>query len=113
MKFKYNLDGKSALHRIFFTGGIDKTDPTNTADISENSVMVFFRKSFSNLLFKTWFKVLVLSLFAAYLAVSVWGFLHIQEGLKRVHLQRDDSYLTDHFIKESKYFGEYANRIQV
>ena len=88
-------------------------DPNNVKDNSQNAVMVFFRDSFAKFLFKTWVKVLVLLSFVAYIAISSWGIMHVEEGLKQERLFRDDSYLAQFHVKESYYFKKYPHRIQV
>jgi len=106
-------DGKSKLFKLFFTGGIDRADPCNKLDNTQNAVMVWFRDKFAPFLAIKWVKFLVLVLFVAYLGVSTYEVLGISEGLKEERLYNDYSYMAQFVLADTKYFKRYQYRVQV
>ena len=52
-------------------------------------------------------------LFAGYLAGAVYGCLHVQEGLDKRRLARQDSYSHRFFEDQAKYFQDLPYRVQV
>lgn len=57
--------------------------------------------------------VLVLTLFVVYLSVAIWGCCRVREGLDKRRLAREDSYSTEAFNVEYKYFRDHPWRVQV
>ena len=111
--FTFFSEGKGFLYNVFCSGGINEKDPWNEKDNRENVFMAFFRDFVAQALNKGSVKVVVLILFAGYLAVSGWAVASIEEGLNRRHLARFDSYSVEFYDAEDKYFKEYPFRINV
>jgi hypothetical protein len=101
------------LFKLFFTGGIDKEDPDNKVDNSENAVMVFFRDHFAKFIAKKWVGFLVLLAFLLYLGVATYGLLGLTEGLQEERLYHEDSYVAQFARMDYKYFKRYQFRVQV
>ncbi|XP_071446511.1 patched domain-containing protein 3-like isoform X1 [Hetaerina americana] len=106
-------DHRSWLYRMLCTGGHNPEDPHNPRDNVEHSVMVFFREKVAWMLNKPFIKVLVVIVFAGYLAGACYGITNIKEGLERRKLSRTDSYSIDFYDREDFYFREFPYRIQV
>ena len=98
---------------MFCSGGINKDDPFNKKDNKENGMMLFFRNYVGGALNKNWVKILILVVYAGYVAVSGWGVSQIREGLERKRLARYDSYSTGYYSLEDGQYREYPYRISV
>jgi hypothetical protein len=98
---------------MLFTGGIDKSDPTNEKDNPDDAIMLFFRDYFAKFITKTWVKVTVILVFLAYLGVSAYGITTMEEGLRLERLYSEDSYLHQFYVNQNKYFRAYPYRVQV
>ena len=106
-------EGKGFWYNAFCAGGINKKDPLNEKDNRDNVFMAFFRDVFAAILNKVSVKVIVLIIFAGYLAVSGWAVSRLKEGLKREHLARSDSYSIEFYDKEETLFKDYPFRVHV
>ncbi|XP_036378624.1 patched domain-containing protein 3 [Megalops cyprinoides] len=73
----------------------------------------FFKKYYGPFLTKSWTKVLVILLYAAYLTTSIYGCFQIQEGIDLRNLAADDSYVVKYYNDEKEYFSEYGPNIMV
>nr|CAD7394216.1 unnamed protein product [Timema cristinae] len=128
---------RSWMYRIFCSGGVDPDDPNNPLDNPEHGLMVFFRDSVADVLNKWPVKVLVIAVFAVYLAGAGYGVnqlanalgvlsstaedgeievrisVGMKEGLERRKLSRADSYSVEFYDREDFYFREFPYRIQV
>ncbi|PSN48726.1 hypothetical protein C0J52_08794 [Blattella germanica] len=106
-------DKRSWLYRKFCTGGVDPSDPDNPLDNKEHCLMAYFRDSVAPTL--NWWpvKVVVVIVFAFYIAGACYGIMGIQEGLERRKLSRSDSYSVEFYDREDFYFREFPYRIQV
>jgi hypothetical protein len=98
---------------MFCTGGIDPADPDNPRDNKEHCIMTYFRDSMAPML--NWWpvKVIVVAVFACYVAGACYGISGIEEGLERRKLSRSDSYSVQFYDREDFYFREFPYRIQV
>uniref|UniRef100_A0A0A9X8T6 Patched domain-containing protein 3 n=3 Tax=Lygus hesperus TaxID=30085 RepID=A0A0A9X8T6_LYGHE len=104
---------RSFLYKVFCTGGINPKDPDNPLDNPENALMVFFRDCIAPCLAKWPVKVLIIILFAGYLAGACYGVTTLQEGLQRRKLSKADSYSIVFYDREDIYFREFPYRMQV
>nr|CAD7443243.1 unnamed protein product [Timema bartmani] len=104
---------RSWMYRIFCSGGVDPDDPNNPLDNPEHGLMAFFRDSVADVLNKWPVKVLVIAVFAVYLAGAGYGVTKMKEGLERRKLSRADSYSVEFYDREDFYFREFPYRIQV
>jgi hypothetical protein len=75
--------------------------------------MAYFRENMAPLL--SWWpvKVIVVAVFACYVAGACYGIVGIEEGLERRKLSRSDSYSVEFYDREDFYFREFPYRIQV
>lgn len=104
---------RNILYRAFCSGGHNPEDPTNPEDNKEHAGMSFFRDTLAVWLNRWPVKVLVLTVFAAYLAGACYGITTMQEGLQRRKLSHATSYSIEFYDREDFYFREFPFRIQV
>lgn len=104
---------KSWFYRVFCAGGVNPKDPDNPVDNPDNMFMVFFRDVLAPCLSWWPIKLLVLVIFAAYLAGACYGITTLQEGLQRRKLSKADSYSIIFYDREDIYFREFPYRMQV
>lgn len=106
-------DKESWLYRTFCSGGVNPKDPANPRDNPDNAIMVWCRDSLGWALNQWYVKIMVLLVFAGYLAGALYGTTTIQEGLQRRKLSRPDSYSIEFYDRDDFYFREFPYRIQV
>ncbi|KAL4113456.1 hypothetical protein QTP88_017073 [Uroleucon formosanum] len=106
-------DKESWLYRVFCSGGVNPKDPGNPRDNPDNAIMVWCRDSLGWALNQWYVKIMVLLVFAGYLAGALYGTTTIQEGLQRRKLSRADSYSIEFYDRDDFYFREFPYRIQV
>lgn len=58
-------------------------------------------------------KLIIVLLFAGYLAIACYGVTQLKEGLERKKIVKHDSYLIDYFEREDQLYREFLYRIQV
>lgn len=104
---------KNILYRAFCAGGHNPEDPNNPVDNKEHAGMSFFRDTMAGWLNRWPVKVLVLLVFAAYLAGACYGITTMKEGLQRRKLSHATSYSIEFYDREDFYFREFPFRIQV
>uniref|UniRef100_UPI00398F5DDB patched domain-containing protein 3-like n=1 Tax=Pristiophorus japonicus TaxID=55135 RepID=UPI00398F5DDB len=102
--------GESKLYGLCCVGGA--YDQESGAE-SEHPVYVFFKKYYGPFLTNRWTKAAVVLLYAGYLASSIYGCLHINEGIDLRNLAFDDSYVIKFYDDESNFFSEYGPRVMV
>ncbi|XP_033837835.1 patched domain-containing protein 3 [Periophthalmus magnuspinnatus] len=73
----------------------------------------FFERFYGPFLTHKLIKAFVLVIYAAYLAVSLFGCLTIKEGLDIRNLALDDSYIIDFYQSQKQYFSEYSFNVMV
>lgn len=112
MNYKIS-DKESWLYRVFCSGGVNPKDPGNPRDNPDNAIMVWCRDSLGWALNQWYVKIMVLLVFAGYLAGALYGTTTIQEGLQRRKLSRADSYSIEFYDRDDFYFREFPYRIQV
>ncbi|KPP59988.1 patched domain-containing protein 3-like [Scleropages formosus] len=107
---KESVQERSKSYNICCVGGAyDKTTNTEKTQPMNN----FFKKYYGPFLTKTWTKVFVVFLYIGYVAVSIYGCFHIQEGIDLRNLAPDDSYIVNHYTNEEMYFSEYGPNVMV
>jgi hypothetical protein len=106
-------DNRSCFYRLLCTGGISEGDPYNPRDNREHACMAFFRDWVARALNIGVVKLLVLVIFAAYLAGACYGITTLKEGLERRRLSKEDSYSIVFYDLEDEYYREFPYRIQV
>ena len=98
-KEKLKEDGKSAGY-VFCCGG---TPPTSR-DESESLLDKFPRWLLPKIVLKTPLKIIILVIFAGYLAAAIYGCVNIKEGLEFKQLVSEDSYFYRYTTWRDDYF---------
>ncbi|XP_067147935.1 patched domain-containing protein 3 [Apteryx mantelli] len=80
---------------------------------SEHLMSKFFESHYGPFFTNKWVKILVVLLYGAYLAGSIYGCTQIREGIDLRNLASDDSYVIPYYDDDDKYFSEYGPRIMV
>ncbi|KZC09210.1 Patched domain-containing protein 3 [Dufourea novaeangliae] len=104
---------RSWIYRALCTGGVDPDDPYNPVDNPEHGCMSWFRDYLAGALNCRPIKVIVILIFACYLAGAIYGLTTLQEGLDRRKLSKNDSYSITFYDRQDYYFREFPYRIQV
>ncbi|XP_076653309.1 patched domain-containing protein [Halictus rubicundus] len=104
---------RSWLYKALCSGGIDRDDPYNPVDNPEHGCMSWFRDYLAAALNCRPVKVVVILIFACYLAGALYGLTTLQEGLDRRKLSKNDSYSIVFYDRQDYYFREFPYRIQV
>ncbi|XP_017877278.1 patched domain-containing protein 3 [Ceratina calcarata] len=104
---------RSWLYRALCSGGVDPNDPYNTVDNPEHGCMSWFRDYLAAALNCRPIKVIVILIFATYLAGALYGLTTLREGLDRRKLSKNDSYSIAFYDRQDYYFREFPYRIQV
>ncbi|XP_061094909.1 patched domain-containing protein 3-like [Conger conger] len=73
----------------------------------------FFKMYYGPFLTKTWTKVLVILLYAAYLAGGIYGCFQIQQGIDLKNLVSDSSYITKYYENDKEYFARYGPNVMI
>ncbi|XP_064188549.1 patched domain-containing protein 3-like isoform X1 [Anguilla rostrata] len=73
----------------------------------------FFKMYYGPFLTKTWTKAMVILLYAAYLAGSIYGCFQIQQGLDLKNLVPDSSYTVKYYKNEKEYFAGYGPNVMI
>ncbi|NWW16878.1 PTHD3 protein, partial [Falcunculus frontatus] len=79
----------------------------------EHPMSIFFKKYYGPFVTNKWIKVLMVLLYGAYLAGSVYGCTQIREGIDLRNLANDDSYIIPYYDDDEKYFSTYGPRVMV
>ena len=102
----------SACYRIWCAGGISSTfNPEE--EKSEQAITHFFRKYYGPFIVSPVVKILVVIIFMGYLALAIWGCLHVQEGLQIKDIFADDSYARQYYQDQAQYFTEFGVAVSV
>ncbi|XP_076630786.1 patched domain-containing protein [Colletes latitarsis] len=104
---------RSWLYKALCTGGVDPDDPYNPIDNPEHGCMSWFRDYLAVALNCRPIKVVIILIFACYLAGALYGLTTLQEGLDRRKLSKNDSYSIVFYDRQDYYFREFPYRIQV
>ncbi|XP_072026558.1 patched domain-containing protein 3-like [Amphiura filiformis] len=114
----------STAYSIFCAGGSfewpyesDEKQPisndTHAPNPSDSALMIFFRKYYGPFLTTKISVIVVVVLYFAYLAVTIWGVIHLEEGLDLKTAASDDSYLRAYYEEEESYFRLYGPDMMV
>ncbi|XP_068002156.1 patched domain-containing protein 3 [Melanerpes formicivorus] len=80
---------------------------------SEHPMSIFFKKYYGPFFTSKWIKPLVVLLYVAYLAGSIYGCTLIREGIDLRNLASDNSYVGPFYDDNEEYFSEYGPRVMV
>lgn len=105
-----NPDHHSEIYNICCVGGdYDK----NTGAEKKQPVSNFFKDYYGPFLIKPWVKGAVILLYLVYLASSIYGCFHVQQGIELYDLAADNSHVTRFNRKERQYFSDYGPSLMV
>ncbi|XP_047424393.1 patched domain-containing protein 3-like [Mugil cephalus] len=90
-------------------GGYDK----NTGAEKKQPTSNFFKDYYGPFLIKAWVKGVVIFLYVAYLAASIYGCFHVEHGIELADLAADDSHVTRFNWKDRQYFSAYGPSVMV
>ncbi|KAM4606705.1 patched domain-containing protein 3-like [Polymixia lowei] len=76
-------------------------------------VYSFIKKYYGPFLTNRWTKMMVILLYAGYLAAGIYGCLKIQEGIELKNLAPDGSYVGNYYDDEDQYFSDYGPPVMV
>ncbi|CAG9537740.1 unnamed protein product [Cercopithifilaria johnstoni] len=100
--------------RLFWMGSRADPDPRNLQqNLKDTSAKIFFKEWFAPILMNPVVKILVVMWFFIYIALSVYGCLHLREGLEPINLLVQDSYAIPHYRYLEKYFWNYGAPLQI
>lgn len=102
--------GESTLSTRCCVGGAYNQE---TGTELEHPVYFFFKEYYGPFLTKGWTKAAVILLYLGYLAGSIYGCLHIKEGIDLKNLAFDDSYAIPFYDDAIEYFSEFGPRVMV
>ncbi|XP_041824994.1 patched domain-containing protein 3 [Melanotaenia boesemani] len=110
MKIPSNKTNNSEIFNIFCGGGdYDKT----TGAENKPPASRFFKKYYGPFLMKPWVKGVVILLYVAYLAASIFGCFHVKKGIELYDLAADNSHVITFSKKDRDYFSDYGPSIMV
>ncbi|XP_039955709.1 patched domain-containing protein 3 [Bactrocera tryoni] len=104
---------RNFLYKAIMAGGINRDDPDNPIDNKDHMFMAFFKDHLAAVINNKWCKMLIILIFATYLAGACYGLTQIKEGLERRKLSKADSYSVEFFDREDEYYREFPYRMQV
>nr|XP_026650973.1 patched domain-containing protein 3 [Zonotrichia albicollis] len=79
----------------------------------DHPMNVFFKKYYGPFVTNKWSKVLMVLLYGAYLAGSIYGCTQVREGIDLRNLANDASYVIPYYDDDDKYFSTYGPRVMV
>ncbi|KFV83748.1 Patched domain-containing protein 3, partial [Struthio camelus australis] len=108
MPVKTGKDRKSCLYNACCIGSCsgESSEPE-----SGHVMNKFFESHYGPFFTNKWVKLLVVLLYGAYLAGSIYGCTQIREGIDLRNLASDDSYVIPYYDDDNKYFSEYGPRV--
>lgn len=105
-----NPDQYSGMYHICCVGGdYDKSQGAEKKQLASN----FFKDFYGPFLMKPWVKVVVIFLYVGYLATSIYGCFHVQQGIELYDLAADNSHVTRFNRKHRQYFSDYGPSLMV
>ncbi|CAD7011709.1 unnamed protein product [Ceratitis capitata] len=104
---------RNFLYKAIMAGGINRDDPDNPIDNKDHMFMAFFKDHLAAVINNKWCKMLIILIFATYLAGACYGLTQIKEGLERRKLSKADSYSVEFFDREDEFYREFPYRMQV
>lgn len=103
-------EGKSLAYHLCCAGG--NYDQETGAE-KQQPITHFFKFYYGPFLTKPKTKVCVMLLYAGYLAGSIYGCLHLQQGINMRDLAADDSYVVKYYDDDRKFFSRYGPNVMV
>ena len=103
---------RSAIYRLFCTGGYDDPEKAASSDCS-SSATCFFRNVLGGALSPRPVKLALLHVYLIYLGLGLWGVSRIGQGLRMQRLLPDNSYSSVFVDIEGDYFSRYGPAVQV
>ncbi|XP_042366023.1 patched domain-containing protein 3-like [Plectropomus leopardus] len=105
-----NSDHHPEIYNICCVGGdYDR----NTGAEKKQPASNFFKDYYGPFLIKPCVKGAVICLFVVYLAASIYGCFHIQQGIELYDLAADNSHVTRFIIKDRQYFSSYGPSVMI
>ncbi|CAL8294085.1 unnamed protein product [Lota lota] len=83
--------------------GAEKIPPVNNV----------FKNYYGPLLTKPWAKAVVILMYAGYLAGSIYGCFHVEQGMDLQDLAANDSYVIKYYEWDRKYFSSYGPNVML
>ncbi|XP_071966188.1 patched domain-containing protein 3-like [Antedon mediterranea] len=108
LRVKPEDDSPNKCYAICCSGGPSRKRSGNTREESPHVVMVFFRDFFGPFITHSVTKAAVIIIYIAYIGMSIWGIIHLQQGLQLQNLALDDSYVKPFYDVEEQYFKMYG-----
>nr|XP_046227513.1 patched domain-containing protein 3-like [Scatophagus argus] len=105
-----HLDHRSKIHNICCVGG---SYDENTGAEKKHPTSNFFKDYYGPFLIKPWVKTAVIFLYMVYLAASIYGCFHVQQGIELYDLAADNSQVTRYNRKDRQYFSDYGPSVMV
>ncbi|XP_044032274.1 patched domain-containing protein 3-like [Siniperca chuatsi] len=105
-----NPDHHSEIYNICCVGG---DYDNNTGAEKKTPASNFFKDYYGPFLIKHWVKGVVIFLYVVYLALSIYGCFHVQQGIELYDLAADNSHLTIFKMKDRQYFSDYGPSVMV
>ncbi|KAL7883557.1 hypothetical protein SRHO_G00012150 [Serrasalmus rhombeus] len=105
-----DLPKPNSKNNICSVGGAYDLE-TNTEE--EMPINLFFKRYYGPFLTKSWTKVFVILIYAAYLAGSIYGCTQIKEGIDLKNLAPDNSYVGKYYDNEDMYFSDFGPNVMV
>ncbi|XP_053571668.1 patched domain-containing protein 3-like [Bombina bombina] len=102
-------DNSMVYNKCCVGGSFDTLQGTE----KEHPMSVFSYRFYGPFLTNSWTKLLVFVIYIVYLATSIYGCIHIQEGKAFHNLANYNSPLYQFYVIESLYFSKYGPRIMV
>ncbi|XP_031705716.1 patched domain-containing protein 3-like [Anarrhichthys ocellatus] len=103
-------DDYSAVYNICCVGGdYDK----NTGAEKKTPASNFFKDYYGPFLIKPCVKAVVIFLYVVYLAASIYGCLHVQQGIELYDLASDNSHVIRFNRKDRQYISDYGPSVMV
>uniref|UniRef100_A0A0R3RUM8 SSD domain-containing protein n=1 Tax=Elaeophora elaphi TaxID=1147741 RepID=A0A0R3RUM8_9BILA len=96
------IKSTSLKYRLFWLGSRAHPDPKNLEQNLKDTILM-----------NPVVKILVVMWFFIYIALSVYGCLHLREGLEPINLLVQDSYAIPHYRFLEKYFWNYGAPLQI
>ncbi|XP_070709170.1 patched domain-containing protein 3-like [Pempheris klunzingeri] len=85
----------------------------NTGAEKKQPASNFFKDYYGPFLIKPWVKGVVIFLYAVYLASSIYGCFHVQQGIELYDLAADNSHVTRFIRKDRQYFYDYGPSVML
>ena len=110
-------EAPSKAYYLFCAGGRSSKSTTCSSDftntVADAALMVFFRDYYGPFITHKVSSAIIILVYMAYLAVAIWGFTSLEEGLNLTAVTNDDSYLRAYYEIEQSYFKSFGPDMSV